>query len=321
MNAGEPGKLSGYGGMESPPRGVRGDGSPRTGRSGGVVPPRKALTPDEIVAELRDGMTIGIGGWGSRRKPMALVRAILRSGLRDLTIVCYAGPDAGLLVASGQAKRIVTGFATLDSIALEPHFRRARQDGTVELTELDEGMLHWGLLAAAHRLPFLPIRAGLHSGVLGVNPGLRTVRSPYGDPYGLGEELVAMPALRLDAALVHMNRADAAGNGQYLGPDPYFDDLFCLAAERAYVSCEQIVPTFGGPPQSLLLNRGMVHGVAETTNGAHFTSCVPDYGRDEAFQVRYAAAAADPDAWAKFRAKYLDGDEASYQKSIREFAA
>jgi len=275
------------------------------------------VTPDEIAAELRDGMTIGIGGWGSRRKPMALVRAVLRSPLWNLTVVSYAGPDVGLLLASGQAARVVTGFASLDSIALEPHFRRARQAGTVELTELDEGMLHWGLLAAAHRLPFLPIRAGLGSGVLEVNPGLRTVRSPYPDPYGLGEELVAMPALRLDAALVHMNRADAAGNGQYLGPDPYFDDLFCLAAERAYVSCERIVAALDGPPQTLLLNRSMVHGVTETPNGAHFTSCVPDYGRDEAFQARYAAAAADPEAWQKFREEYLDGDEAEYQKAIR----
>jgi glutaconate CoA-transferase subunit A len=218
----------------------------------------------------------------------------------------------GLLVASGQARRIVTGFASLDSIALEPHFRNGRQNGTVALTELDEGMLHWGLLAAAHRLPFLPIRAGLGSDVMRVNPELRTIRSPYAD----SEELVAMPALRLDAALVHMNRADAAGNGQYLGPDPYFDDLFCLAAERAYVSCERIVPSFTGPPQSLLLNRAMVHGVAETPNGAHFTSCVPDYGRDEEFQRKYAAAAADPDAWNRFRAEYLDGDEAAYQKAV-----
>ena len=275
------------------------------------------MTPDEIAGELRDGMTIGIGGWGSRRKPMALVRAILRSGLKNLTIVSYAGPDVGLLLATGQAKRVVTGFASLDSVALEPHFRRARQDGTVELTELDEGMLHWGLLAAAHRLPFLPIRAGLGSGVLEVNPELRTVRSPYGDPFGLGEELVAVPALKLDAALVHLNRADAAGNAQYLGPDPYFDDLFCLAAERAYVSAEQIVPRLDGPPQSLLLNRAMVHGVAETPNGAHFTSCVPDYPRDEAFQARYARAAADPHEWEKFRAHYLGGDEAAYQQAIR----
>jgi glutaconate CoA-transferase, subunit A len=282
------------------------------------------MAPEEVVAELRDGMTIGIGGWGSRRKPMALVRAILRSPLKNLTIVCYAGPDAGLLVASGQAKRIVTGFASLDSIALEPHFRRARQDAAVELTELDEGMLHWGLLAAAHRLPFLPIRAGLRSGVLEVNPELRTIRSPYGDPFGIGEELVAMPALRLDAALVHMNRADAAGNGQYLGPDPYFDDLFCLAAERAYVSCEQIVPSgdfASAPPQSLLLNRAMVHAVAETPNGAHFTSCVPDYGRDEAFQAHYARAAADPEEWQRFTARYLEGDEVAYQQAVQEFAA
>ena len=279
----------------------------------GGRPPGLALTPDDVVAELRDGMTIGIGGWGSRRKPMALVRAIVRSPLKNLTIVSYAGPDVGLLVASGQAKRIVTGFASLDSIALEPHFRRARQDGTVELTELDEGMLHWGLLAAAHRLPFLPIRAGLRSGVLEVNPELRTVRSPYSG----GEELVAMPALRLDAALVHMNRADAAGNGQYLGPDPYFDDLFCLAAERAYVSCEQIVPSLSGPPQTLLLNRAMVHAVVQTPNGAHFTSCVPDYGRHEAFQAHYARAAGDAEEWQRFRAEYLDGDEAAYQEAVR----
>jgi glutaconate CoA-transferase, subunit A len=275
------------------------------------------MTPDEVVAELRDGMTIGIGGWGSRRKPMALIRAIVRSPLRDLTVVSYAGPDVGLLIASGQARRIVTGFASLDSIALEPHFRNGRQQGTVELTEFDEGMLHWGLLAAAHRLPFLPIRAGLGSDVMRVNPDLRTVRSPYPDAeHSGGEDLVAMPALRLDAALVHMNRADAAGNGQYLGPDPYFDDLFCLAAERAYVSCEQIMPALTGLPQSLLLNRAMVHGVTETPNGAHFTSCVPDYGRDENFQRRYAQAAADPDAWARFRAEYLDGDEAAYQQAV-----
>ena len=225
----------------------------------------------------------------------------------------------GLLIASGQARRIVTGFVSLDSIALEPHFRHGRQRGAVELTELDEGMLHWGLLAAAHRLPFLPIRAGLGSDVMRVNPELRTVRSPYPDSgHPDGEELVAMPALRLDAALVHLNRADAAGNGQYLGPDPYFDDLFCLAAERAYVSCERIVPRAAGagPPQSLLVNRAMVHGVTETPSGAHFTSCVPDYGRDEDFQRRYATAAADPDDWRRFRAEYLDGDEATYQKAM-----
>ena len=276
----------------------------------------KVMSIAEVVGELRSGMTIGIGGWGSRRKPMTLVRAILRSELRDLTVVSYGGPDVGLLAASGQARRVVCGFVSLDSIPLEPHYRRAREQGTIELTELDEGMLHWGLLAAAHRLPFLPIRAGLGSDVPRVNPQLRTVRSPYED----GEEFIAMPALKLDVALIHLNRADAQGNGQYLGPDPYFDDLFCLAATRSFLSCEQLVPTAdllaGGPPQSLLVHRMMVDGVVPTPHGAHFTSCVPDYDRDEAFQRVYAQSAATPQDWEQFRATYLDGDESQYQKAV-----
>jgi glutaconate CoA-transferase, subunit A len=280
----------------------------------------KSMTIAEAVAQISDGMTVGIGGWGSRRKPMALVRAIARSDLRELTLVSYGGPDVGLLVAAGKVKRVVCGFVTLDSIPLEPHFRRARRDGLVQLTELDEGMLRAGLQAAAQRLPFLPIRAGLASDVLRVNPELRCVTSPYGD----GEELVAVPALTLDVALVHMNRADPGGNAQYLGPDPYFDDLFCLAARRRLVSCERIVPTAelvaGGPVQSLLLNRVMVDGVVETPRGAHFTSCVPDYGRDELFQRRYVESAASDQAWSKFRSRFLDGDEAGYLAQVDALA-
>ncbi len=278
----------------------------------------KRTTAAEVVAELRDGMTLGIGGWGSRRKPMTLVREILRSPLRDLTVVTYGGPDVGLLCAAGKVRRLVFGFVSLDSIPLEPHFRAARQAGALEATELDEGMLQWGLYAAALRLPFLPTRAGLGSDVMAINPQLRTVRSPYDD----GEELVAVPALPLDAAIVHVNRADARGNGQVLGPDPYFDDLFCMAAKRRFVSCERLVETAdltkGGPLQSLLLNRTQVDAVVEAPGGAHFTECPPDYGRDEAFQREYAATAKDPDAWQAFRARYLDVAEDEYQARVRE---
>ena len=100
-------------------------------------------------------------------------------------------------------------------------------------------MFYLGLLAASQRLPFLPTRAGLGSDVLTVNPTLRTVRSPYDD----AEELVAVPALRLDAAVIHVNRADAHGSGQILGPDPFFDDLFLGAADRRFVTTERLVDT------------------------------------------------------------------------------
>ncbi|MFI0777588.1 CoA transferase subunit A [Streptomyces sp. NPDC021212] len=280
----------------------------------------KRMSAEEAVGRIESGMTVGIGGWGSRRKPMALVRALLRSDVRDLTVVSYGGPDVGLLAAAGKIRKLVTAFATLDSIPLEPHFRAARERADFELVELDEAMFLWGLTAAVHRLPFLPIRAGLGSDVMTVNPGLRTVVSPYED----GEELVAVPALRLDVALVHLNRADAQGNGQYLGPDPYFDDLFCEAAEQAYLSCERVVAASeflaAAGPQSLLVGRHAVTGVIETPHGAHFTSCAPDYGRDEAFQRAYAKAAADPAAWQAFARRFLTGDEDTYQAAVAAYA-
>ncbi|MGW5702293.1 CoA transferase subunit A [Amycolatopsis japonica] len=279
----------------------------------------KRMTPDEIVAELEDGMTIGIGGWGSRRKPMALVRAILRSPVKDLTVVSYGGPDVGLLASAGKLKHLVFGFVTLDTIPYDPWFSRARESGSITVTEYDEGVFGTGLSAAAQRLPFLPTRAGLGSGVMDLNPSLRTVRSPYDD----AEELLAVPALKLDAAFVHLNRADARGNAQYLGPDPYFDELFALAADKCYVSTEKIVETAelteAGPVQSLLLSRMLVTGVAETPNGAHFTTAVPDYGRDERFQRHYATSAKDLDAWPEFVDRFLSGDEAHYQKAVAEF--
>ncbi len=161
-------------------------------REGGGAVRDKTMTADEAVSRLSSGMTLGIGGWGSRRKPMALVRALLRSEITDLTVVSYGGPDVGMLAAAGRIRKLVTAFVTLDSIPLEPHYRAARERGAFELTEIDEAMFMWGLHAAANRLPFLPVRAGLGSDVMRVNPGLRTVTSPYED----GETFVAMPALR-----------------------------------------------------------------------------------------------------------------------------
>ncbi len=285
------------------------------------MPTDKRTTEDDAIAELRDGMTIGIGGWGSRRKPMSLIRAIARSDLRDLTIVTFGGPDVGLLCSLGRVKRVVYAFVALDQTTpanphaaiLEPHFRKARQTGQVEDEPYDEGMVLLGLQAAAWRVPFLPTRLGLGSDLFRDNPRLQTVRSPYED----GEELVAMPALKLDAALVHLNRADASGNGQFLGPDLYFDDLMLAAADQGFMSVERIVDTPDllkeGSVHTLRINRTSVTGVIEAPGGAHFTSCEPDYGRDEAFQKTYMATAKSPEAWDEFKTGWLDLGESEYQ--------
>lgn len=276
----------------------------------------KLLSEDDVVAQLADGMTIGIGGWGSRRKPMSIVRAIARSALRDLTVVSFAGPDLGLLCATGKVARALYPFVSLDSIALEPHFRAARQAGAIEDVPFDEGMFLLGLQAAAWRVPFLPTRVGLGSDLLTLNPMLRAVRSPFDD----GHELVAVPALRLDAAICHLNRADDSGNAAFLGPDLYFDDLYLRAAEtRRFISAEKVVRTEdladeAGTELRLRVGRLMVDGVVERPGGARFTSCVPDYERDEGLQKEYAESAKSPEAWAAFRAGWVDVDEDEFQR-------
>lgn len=287
-------------------------------------PRDKRMSIDEVIGSLESGMTIGIGGWGPRRKPMALVRAIYNSDLTDLTIVSWGGADVGLLARAGKIRKLVYAFVSLDSVPLEPNFQRARQTAAIpEVVELDEGMFQTGLRAAAQRLPFLPMRAGLGSDVMVNNSWLKTVTSPYDEGHG-HEELVAVPALKLDAALVHLNRADQHGNASYLGPDPYFDDLFAMAADKTYLSVEEVVDTAGltvdAPVQRLLLSRMMVSGVVETPNGAHFTTCTPDYERDERFQRAYAAAASGSDEdWQAFHDRFLAGDEESYQAAVQAF--
>ena len=161
----------------------------------GGLPRDKRTTLDEAVAEIESGMTIGIAGWGSRRKPMAFVRALLRTDVTDLTVVTYGGPDLGLLCAAGKVRKVYYGFVSLDSPPFyDPWFSKARTTGAIVAREMDEGMLRCGLQAAAQRLPFLPTRAGLGSSVPDFWDGeLTTVRSPY--PTGQGyETLIAMPA-------------------------------------------------------------------------------------------------------------------------------
>lgn len=273
------------------------------------------MTADEVVASLSDGMTIGIGGWATRRKPMALVRAILRSDLKDLTIVSYGGPDVGLLCAAGKVKKLVFAFVSLDHYPLDPHFRAARQSGAIEVWELDEGLFHWGLRAAAMRLPFLPTRIGIGTDII-TQPGFKTVKSPYAD----GEELIAMPAINLDVALLHAHRSDEKGNLLTLSPDPFFDELFARAAPRVYASVEQVVSTadldMEANARFAFVERARITGVVEAPFGAHPTSAAPDYQLDLKHLKTYVDSAASPESWQDYRTRFVDVADQAYLEAV-----
>jgi glutaconate CoA-transferase subunit A len=275
----------------------------------------KQMQAAEAIAQLRSGMTVGIGGWGPRRKPMALVRELLRSDVRDLTVVAYGGPEVGMLCAAGKVRKLVYGFVTMDAIPLEPYFRKAREAGAFEVMELDEGMFQWGLRAAAMRMSFLPTRVGLASDVLARNPGLETIRSPYGD----GECYVAMPALNLDVALLHVNEADRLGNTLTRSDDPMFDDLFARAARHCFVSAETVVERLQLDAQSARFNafeRYLVTGVVHAPCGAHPTYNGPDYGWDLEHLKHYNASAGEAGGWDAYVREYIAPGEAAYLDKV-----
>ncbi|WP_194420637.1 CoA transferase subunit A [Microbacterium abyssi] len=272
-----------------------------------------------VASLIHDGMTIGIGGWGSRRKPMALVRQIVRSGAQDLRIVSFGGADVGILCATGQASEVVHGFVSLDTIAVDPYFAAARQSGAIRNVEYDEAMLVAGLRAASRRLPFEATRAGAGSDAVVRNPEIRTITSPYAD----AEVLVAMPAVPLDLALIHLDRADAAGTAVCLGPDLFFDDLFAGAAERIVASVESIVDTAelltDAGPAARVLDRTLVDLVVEARGGAGFTAHPPHTERDEALQRAYVQSAVSAQTRAAFLDRFVDVDEEGYRAAVEAF--
>ncbi|NND39241.1 MAG: CoA transferase subunit A [Pseudomonadales bacterium] len=274
----------------------------------------KVVSAGKAVAAIESGMTIGIGGWGPRRKPMALVRELLRSDVKDLTVVAYGGADVGMLCAAGKVRKVIFAFVSLDFIPLEPFFRQARQNGEIDVMEIDEGMMLLGLRAAAWKLPYMPTCLGLGTDVIKNNPDIALVDSPYDD-----KQWVAMPALNLDVSLLHVDRADKRGVCQVRGPDLYMDDMFARAASNTIVSCDELVDTetfhAGDQARYVHWERSVTNMVVPLAGGAHPSSCSPLYGFDVAHFKEYNGFAKQG-GFAAYSDKYLAGSEEDYQQSV-----
>lgn len=267
------------------------------------------MTIDEIIERVPHGGTVAVGGSSISRKPMALVRALARSDRRDLTIIVdVGGPDVDLLIGSGRVQRVVYAFVGFEVLGLAPHFRRARQTQSIQFQEWTEYTVMAGLDAAIKRVPFMPTHATLGTDVLRVNEAFKEIQDPFGD-----EPLVAVPALKPDVALIHVNYADHQGNGVILG-DGHVDVLCAKAARETYMSCERILSSdelqrFGRDVQIL---RVYSRGVAEVPWGAHPTGCAPDYRTDLRHLEDYLKAAVSEEGWHQYEAEFVTVNHAQY---------
>lgn len=275
----------------------------------------KLVSLEEAVAAVKDGASIGLGGWIFHSQPMALVRALIRQGARDLDLVPSPGSIApDLLIGAGRVRSTACVFISFEQHGLAPHFRRAAEQGSIKVHEMDGPGYAGGLRAAICDLPWMPI-PDLATDLPRVNPAhYRPLPSAPGE-----RRLLAVAPIRPDVCFLHAQQADEFGNVQFLGP-PFFDVMLAQAARRVVVSVDRVVSpeTIRRSNHLTKLPYAMVDAVVEAPFGAHPTASAAIYRADEAHLREYVKASAKAESFAAYLERYITGagDRAAYLDRI-----
>jgi glutaconate CoA-transferase subunit A len=247
----------------------------------------KRCSLTELVAQIQNGDCLAIGGGLSWREPMAALRELIRQNIKDLKLVGSAhGIDVDLLCGAGSvavSAESYVGFEQDFGMAL--NYRRACETGAVKVEDNCCYTLVQQLRAAIQGLPFMPIRSVQGTDFIKLHPEFKTMTCPF-----TGEQLVLVPALKPDVALIHAHYADEHGNLHIEGP-PVADVLFAKAAKKVLVTVEEVVPHDELAKKGVTIPYFYVTGVCEIPYGAHPTSCYPRYAYDREHTAGYYQAA------------------------------
>lgn len=273
-----------------------------------MTPKRKEkLVSVEAAARIiKHGMTIIIGGILSANHSMAIIRQVIKNGTKDLTVIGAAstGLEVDLLIGAGCVRVVNTSYLSGENlVGVGPCFRRAVESGEVQLWEQSEGGLYAGLRAAAVGLPFMPIRGGVGTSLPDLNPEIKVFPDPI-----KGEPLLAIPALKPDVALIHVQRADVYGNGQHLGA-LHGDRLMAEASDMVLLTADRIVSNEVIRNTMYLTSIAYADYVVETPFGSHPFASHGMYAEDEEHLQEYVAAAE----------KYRQGDAADFKKYLHQY--
>lgn len=230
----------------------------------------------DLLADVpRHGARVGVGGFHFTRVPVAQLLQLRREH-RDLTYVAWGGGLAlELLLDAGAVARAELTFSSLDVFGLAPRFRRAVEQGEIELEEWTALGMITALQATSHGLGL-----GAMQPLRGTDLGRPWARQ-LSDPFNNAEPAAAAPALRLDAFLLHAARADDAGNVELRGARG-IDLSAIFAADRVLVTVDERVRDgeLGRAHGATVIPRAFVTGLVEAPHGAYPTSSLPAHPAD-----------------------------------------
>jgi len=276
----------------------------------------KRCSITQLVARIHSGDCLAIGGGLSWREPMAALRELIRQNIKDLTLVGSAhGIDVDLLCGAGSVATCAESYVGFEQdFGMAINYRRACEAGVLKAGDNCCYTLVQQLRAAIQGLPFMPIRSVQGTDFLKLHPEFKTMVCPF-----TGEQLVLVPALKPDVALIHAHYADEHGNLYIEGP-PVADILFAKAAKKVIATVEEIIPNQELANKGVTIPYFYVTAISEVAYGAHPTSCYPRYAYDREHTKHYYQAAKNGND--NFRENYLKPyvygckDHASYLNLI-----
>jgi glutaconate CoA-transferase, subunit A len=271
----------------------------------------KRAALDDAAALVTDGALVALGGGLCARLPMALVRALIRLGRRDLHLIGSAHSiDVDLLIAAGAVKVCEESYVGFEQdLGLAPAYRRAAATGAIEARESCCVTILTQLRAAEMGVSFLPVRGVKGTGIERMHPEYARVTCPF-----TGDELVVVPPLRPDVALLHAPIGDARGN-LHLDQPYVLDVRFAMASRRVVATVDRLVTTEEVAAAGVTIPAHTVAAVVEAPFGAHPSSCYPGYAYDRPHLAAYLEAAGSGDVTAYLDA-YVHAGEDAYRAAV-----
>ena len=250
---------------------------------------------DAIAGNLHDGDTVAFEGF-SHLIPHAAAHETIRQGKSDLTLVRMT-PDIiyDQLIGMGVAKKLVFSYIGNPGVGRLHRILDSMANGwprRIETLEHSHAAMANAYEAGATGLPFAVFRGYIGNDLPSVNASVATVTCPFS-----GEELAAVPAIQLDVAIIHAQRASARGDVLIEGITGVQKEA-ALAAKRVVVTVEEVVPDFAGVhPNACILPHWMVNAVAVVQGGAHPSYAHGYYARDNGYYVAWDAISSSRDGF------------------------
>jgi glutaconate CoA-transferase subunit A len=279
----------------------------------------KLITLKKAISEfVNDGDIVYAAGF-THLIPFAAGHEIIRQGIKNLTLA-RATPDLiyDQMVAAGCAKKVIFSYMGNPGVGSLRIVRSAIEKGELEWEEYSHFGMITRLQAGASGLPFLPMNQTGATSLEQANPLIKRIPDPYG-----GKDVIVVPALKPDVAIVHVQRADKNGNAHLWGIIGEQKEA-AFAAKKVILTAEEIVDesVIRSDPNRTMIPGIVVSAVCHVPFASHPSYSQGYYDRDNEFYLAWDKISESPESVKKYLDEWVYGvkDRNAYWKKLGEKA-